>query len=270
MPAFVPYGTSSGEHRDYLARQAGAAAWRVYQQAEQQVTGILARLAARVLNGGLQLRRAQRKLLILGTAVLARAAQQLDRELATARRHLQASASAAAGGAARGAQPAAAWAPLQARIRAAGAAALRSGAQALAAASAAAVPQDGRYGEQAAAVSLALAALPVTLAAYTDTAGRTWHLSTYIRAAVTAAAAAFHISAQMSACRAAGASFVTAQPPGGCARCGPWAGRVLSLDSQYPAGTLTPAGVVAGTVAEALAAGLGHPHCRHDLTPVAA
>jgi len=290
VPAFLPYGTPGGAHRDDLAGQVAAAIGRIYADAEQQISRLAARLAARVLRGGLQPGIARRRLTALAAVILARAAEQAARELAAAGQRIRAAAlSAAAAGlgsaglprhqgsladAARetgdqlGQDPG--WGTLQDRLDGAGIAAVRSAAAALStAADAGQGPSRGTRlaiaAEAAITVTAAVLDMPVQLAAYTDTAGRTWRLGTYARAAAGAAAAWLHVAWQMTSLRAAGLGLVRVDGPSGgatCPKCAPWAGKILSLTG------LDSGGLADGTLADALAAGLIHPHCRHDLTPV--
>ena len=104
----------------------------------------------------------------------------------------------------------------------------------------------------------------VTLTALRDRAGRRWSLPSYGEAAVSGATARAHLALQMHAYAGAGIDLVlvtrsSATAP--CARCAPWVGRLLAVTGNADGGE------VAGTVAQAVAAGLLHIHCRDSLTP---
>lgn len=101
---------------------------------------------------------------------------------------------------------------------------------------------------------------------FTDTAGRDWNLATYTEMAVrTAAARAYRDSQHDRMLRAGIQWFTVSDTARPCQLCAPWQGRVLAATG---AGTFTDDGVVfdvAATVAEATAAGLFHPNCKHTL-----
>lgn len=99
---------------------------------------------------------------------------------------------------------------------------------------------------------------------FTDKSGRNWSLSAYVEMAVrTASQRAFNDS-HLARMQALGVEYFTvpdsAHP---CPKCFPWQGRVLTA-----APILNPTIHVDGTIAEATAAGLFHPNCRHPLTAV--
>lgn len=113
---------------------------------------------------------------------------------------------------------------------------------------------------------------------FTDKAGRNWSLSSYAEMATRTAQSRLIIQNQLKLMGPAGVTLVIVDEPMGeaaCEECRPWVGRVLSL-VPFEAGsssTITDAhGVkrteqIAGTLAEAVAAGLFHPSCEHDLVP---
>jgi hypothetical protein len=111
---------------------------------------------------------------------------------------------------------------------------------------------------------------------FTDKAGRNWSLSAYAEMSTRTAASRLILQNQLKLMGPAGVTLVIVDEPMGeaaCEKCRPWVGRVLSL-VPFEAGsssTITDAhGVkrteqIAGTLAEAVAAGLFHPSCEHDL-----
>jgi hypothetical protein len=92
---------------------------------------------------------------------------------------------------------------------------------------------------------------------YVDSKGRNWELSAYVEMATrTAAERAFNVS-HLDRMQSLGLDLFTVPDDGHpCPLCQPWQGKILSIapDSRADA-----------TVAEATAAGLFHPRCRHVL-----
>lgn len=111
---------------------------------------------------------------------------------------------------------------------------------------------------------------------FVDKGGRGWELASYVEMATRTATAQAAIEAHLDRLHAAGHDLViVSNAPQECARCRPWEGKVLSTSPTGPTGTIerlhatqgTHVSVhVAGTVAEAVAAGLHHPNCRHTLS----
>ena len=99
---------------------------------------------------------------------------------------------------------------------------------------------------------------------FTDKSGRNWSLSAYVEMAVrTAAQRAFNDS-HLARMQALGVEYFTVPDSGHpCPKCFPWQGRVLTA-REIPNPTIH----VDGTIAEAVAAGLFHPNCKHPLTAV--
>lgn len=99
---------------------------------------------------------------------------------------------------------------------------------------------------------------------FTDKSGRNWSLSAYVEMAVrTASQRAFNDS-HLARMQALGVEYFTVPDSGHpCPKCFPWQGRVLTA-REIP----NPVIHVDGTIAEAVAAGLFHPNCRHPLTAV--
>lgn len=96
---------------------------------------------------------------------------------------------------------------------------------------------------------------------FTDRAGRRWNLATYVEMAVrTAAMRAFNDS-HLARMRVLGVRYFTVTGHlTACPLCWPWEGQVIS-DGLQP----DPGVPVAGTLNDAIAAGLFHPNCRHTL-----
>lgn len=92
---------------------------------------------------------------------------------------------------------------------------------------------------------------------FVDTKGRNWELSAYVEMATrTAAERAFNVS-HLDRMQSLGFDLFTIPDDGHpCPLCLPWQGKVLSV---------LPDGRADATLAEATAAGLFHPRCRHVL-----
>jgi Phage minor capsid protein 2 len=112
---------------------------------------------------------------------------------------------------------------------------------------------------------------------FTDKAGRNWSLSAYAEMATRTAQSRLILQNQLKLMGPAGVDLVIVDNPAmeaPCPRCRPYEGRVLALTGPGTGtSTITDAsGVqrteqVAGTLADAVAAGLLHPNCRHSLLP---
>lgn len=103
------------------------------------------------------------------------------------------------------------------------------------------------------------------ISGFTDRAGRRWNLASYIEVAMRTATQRAAIAGALDRYRADGIDLVfVPRIPHGCPVCAPYEGRILALRD----GVRAPRGVtLAGTVAQAMAAGLFHPQCRHNLAP---
>lgn len=111
---------------------------------------------------------------------------------------------------------------------------------------------------------------------FTDTAGRNWNLATYTEMATRTGVAQAAVEGHLDRLAAAKLDLViVSNAPQECVRCRPWEGKVLARAGVVGARevemrhAITGAPVqveVAGTVAEAIAAGLMHPNCRHSLS----
>lgn len=280
---------ASGDRRVEVSKAVAEAAG-VYAAAERQLAGLVATLANRVLLGGLQPGAARRQLRRTGGIILVTAGQVARRDLEQAGPGLRADAVdaalsdlAAAGlvqaAPARDVHDLAAllpltWTALLGRLNDAARTALGAASAALADALTPAKGQQGGNGSQdrgspwqdweppAPGIGSRRAAiLAGGLIAYTDTAGRNWHLGTYARAAVFAAATKMYLGTQFATYTSSGAGLVVVVGPtdGACIKCEPWIGAILSLDDSYRGDVQ-----VTGTIGDAITAGIGHPACRHS------
>lgn len=110
---------------------------------------------------------------------------------------------------------------------------------------------------------------------FTDSAGRNWRLHTYAEVAVRTAVMRAALHGQVDEYTAAGVRLVSvSDQPRECARCRRWERAVLALwglsGPQIAPNPRTGEPVhvdVAGTLDEAMAAGLFHPHCGHQIAP---
>lgn len=100
---------------------------------------------------------------------------------------------------------------------------------------------------------------------FVDRAGRNWQLDTYAEMTARTAAGRAQVQGALDRYQAAGRDLViVSDAPQECPVCRPWEGRVLSI-SGATTGDVGGGMTVAGTVAEAVAAGLQHANCRHRL-----
>ena len=111
---------------------------------------------------------------------------------------------------------------------------------------------------------------------FTDRAGRNWQLASYVEMATRTTVAQAAVEGHLDRLATAGLDLViVSNAPQECIRCRPWEGKVLTrtglgsrelrLQHTTRPGQLV-AVEVAGSVAEAVAAGLMHPNCRHSLS----
>lgn len=111
---------------------------------------------------------------------------------------------------------------------------------------------------------------------FRDVSGRQWGLTSYVEMAVRTEAGQTAVAGHTDALASAGVDLVkVSDSPRECPLCRPWEGKVLSLSGRVGAvlePSLTGGGAVrvhiAGSLAEAKAAGLQHPNCAHNLTAV--
>lgn len=105
---------------------------------------------------------------------------------------------------------------------------------------------------------------------FVDKAGRNWELSTYAEMTARTALGRAAIQGFIETAAANGNDLViVSDSPEECELCRPWEGRVLSISGKR-AGRVTMAGGVqapiAGSINDAIQAGLFHPNCTHRLT----
>lgn len=108
--------------------------------------------------------------------------------------------------------------------------------------------------------------------AFTDNAGRTWEMRTYVEMATRTVTTQAAVQGHLDRLEDAGINlFLVSDSPRECPRCAPWEGKILSrgpvaaIQRDVRTGEVTPVRVD-GTVAEATAAGLFHPNCTHNLS----
>lgn len=112
---------------------------------------------------------------------------------------------------------------------------------------------------------------------FTDVRGRNWSLAGYVDMATRTTTAQAAVAGQLDRQAQYGLDLViVSNAPQECKRCRPWEGKILSRDGSGAGGkTLQVEHAtedrmitvrVAGSVAEAVAAGLLHPNCRHSLS----
>lgn len=112
---------------------------------------------------------------------------------------------------------------------------------------------------------------------FTDVRGRNWSLAGYVDMATRTTTAQAAVAGQLDRQAQYGLDLViVSNAPQECPRCRPWEGKILTRDGSGSGGkTITVEHAtedrmievrVAGSVAEATAAGLLHPNCRHSLS----
>ncbi|MBD2760066.1 phage capsid protein [Yimella sp. cx-573] len=133
---------------------------------------------------------------------------------------------------------------------------------------------DGRRTRLQAAQSVLDRLLGQGIRGYRDSAGRSWSLDTYVEMSVRTVTGQAATQAHLDQLQHAGRDLViVSDAPRECPACRPWEGKVLSISGRVGAvietdrttGRTTTV-VVAGSVADAKAAGLQHPNCRHSLS----
>lgn len=112
------------------------------------------------------------------------------------------------------------------------------------------------------------------LASFTDSRGRQWRLSSYAEMAVRTVTQRAAVQGQTDRLGTLGVdTVIVSDSPRECPRCRPWEGKVLSISGAHRGRVELPSLVgdgtvtvdIAGSVAEARAAGLQHPNCTHAL-----
>ncbi|MBD5787116.1 capsid protein [Cellulosimicrobium terreum] len=110
---------------------------------------------------------------------------------------------------------------------------------------------------------------------FRDRSGRRWALESYVEMAVRTGAGGAAIDGHTTQLVASGVDLVVvSDAPRECPLCRPWEGKVLSIGGGLVGTVEVPSAVsdrpvsvrVAGTVAQARAAGFQHPNCRHSLS----
>ncbi|MFI6266150.1 phage minor capsid protein [Micromonospora sp. NPDC051006] len=112
---------------------------------------------------------------------------------------------------------------------------------------------------------------------FTDRSGRNWQLASYVEMATRTTVAQAAVEGHLDRLGSAGLDLViVSNAPQECVLCRPWEGKVLtrtgdggSRELQLPHTTRRAQLVtvdLAGSVAEAITAGLMHPNCRHSLS----
>lgn len=109
---------------------------------------------------------------------------------------------------------------------------------------------------------------------FTDRAGRQWELASYVEMATRTGVAQAAVQGHFDRLGAAGIDLVqVSDSPQECERCRPWEGKILdragggarTVEIEHAINDGEQVTVrVAGSVVEAIAAGLMHPNCRHS------
>lgn len=111
---------------------------------------------------------------------------------------------------------------------------------------------------------------------FVDKAGRKWELASYVEMAVRTHVANVMVDAHTDRIQSAGVNLVmVSEAPYECEKCKPWEGKILEIGGPKGKHEVTVSRTgqrgsitvqVAGSLAEARAAGLFHPNCRHNIT----
>jgi hypothetical protein len=110
---------------------------------------------------------------------------------------------------------------------------------------------------------------------FVDRAGRRWELASYVEMAMRSTAAQAAVEGHLDRLRDAGIDLViVSNAPQECVKCRPWEGAILSrggagaryVTVQHATDDRPITVYVAGSVNDAIAAGLMHPNCRHSLS----
>ncbi|WP_344144376.1 phage minor capsid protein, partial [Polymorphospora rubra] len=108
---------------------------------------------------------------------------------------------------------------------------------------------------------------------FTDSIGRRWRLSTYAEMGVRTVTQRAAVQGQTDRLQSLGLDLVQiSDSPRECPRCEPWEGKILSISGRLRGRVQVQSAVsnemvwiyVAGSLAEARAAGLFHPNCTHS------
>lgn len=111
---------------------------------------------------------------------------------------------------------------------------------------------------------------------FTDKSGRRWDLASYVEMAVRSGVAQAAVEGHLDRLADAKIDYViVSDAPQECVKCRPWEGKILARTGPPgPRTIMLPSALtgqlvevhIAGTVAEAILAGLMHPNCRHSLS----
>ncbi|WP_027945963.1 phage minor capsid protein [Amycolatopsis taiwanensis] len=111
---------------------------------------------------------------------------------------------------------------------------------------------------------------------FTDRAGRNWELASYVEMATRTTTAQAAVQGNLDRLGDAGINLViVSNAPQECVRCRPWEGKILdrlgaggrrTVEVRHATQDRMIRVEVAGSVTEAVAAGLMHPNCRHSLS----
>lgn len=278
---------SPGDQRENTALEVGAAVTAIMTAASLMLTALLGPAVAKVLRGAAP-RTVARQLHAAAVAAVQRAVAQATQVLDEAEQRVTTEATGTLAELVPrliprrqvmlpNPVPSRSWTAVRDQIQAAGLNALRETDDQFRRAAQAATA-GGSSGTQAAQKMLdQLAAQGVTV--FTDRRGRDWDLSAYCEMAVRTAATRLALATQLGLMGPAGMDLVVVDAPSGelgCRKCAPWEGRVLSLSGRAVTGQLVSvvdavgarkSTNVAGSLAEAVSAGLLHPNCRHALLP---
>lgn len=278
----APQQTPGGQRED-TALATGALIGAIMTAAETAMLGLLVPALARVLRGGNRLLLG-RRLHAQSAAILDAALGHADTVLAAAERTVigqtVGSLNAAIPDRAAFTPPlamptASSWSAIERQLRDAGLNILRDQDDVWRRSVEAALSTGGEGAAQRVLDDLA----EHGLTAYVDKAGRHWTIGAYSEMAVRTAASRLALAVQMQAMAGKGLDLAVVDKTSveqGCPKCRPFEYRVLSISGLHRTGTAVS--IVDGTralridhvkatLAEAVAAGLLHPSCRHFLIP---
>lgn len=110
---------------------------------------------------------------------------------------------------------------------------------------------------------------------FTDKAGKRWNLATYVEMATRAGVVQASVEGHLERLAASGLDLIiVSNAPQECIKCRPWEGKILTVKGSFGPRTVKVLSAVsddtvdlriAGSVEEAILAGLLHPNCRHSL-----
>ncbi|MGH3745800.1 MAG: phage minor capsid protein [Micromonosporaceae bacterium] len=111
---------------------------------------------------------------------------------------------------------------------------------------------------------------------FTDRSGRRWELASYVEMATRTTVAHAHVQGELDRLGEAGIDLViVSDAPQECKLCRPWEGKILAISrtanldwhgEPHAARDRTTSVKPDGTLAQATAAGLLHPNCRHSVS----